>query len=111
MQSIYRWINLSDEELLFLEGAEDFDIIKEDEAIAVQIKATKKKITLRDKNVIAAINNYWVIRNKNKSYNTHYIYLTTSEIGVEKGDPFGGDRAGLYIWNNIDKYPPAYPSS
>lgn len=99
-RSVYAWLDLEDDALLFLEGAEDFDIIKHDVAIPTQVKETKGSgnITLRSSDVIDAIGHYWRLRASNPSQKLLYRYLTTSEIGTEQGAPFGPSLGGIQLW-------------
>ena len=60
--SVDAWLDLDKDEILYLEGAEDFDRISGDTATAVQVKDTKRPITLRSPEVKAAINNYWKLQ-------------------------------------------------
>ena len=52
--SVNAWLGLADNEILYLEGAEDFDIASDDAATAVQVKDTQhKKEPKTGKNPIA----------------------------------------------------------
>ena len=97
--SVNAWLELTDDEILYLEGAEDFDKISEDTATAVQIKDTRHKITLRSKAVNDAINHYWELRMSNPDMSVKFRFLTRSEIGVEQGNPFGKNQLGLNLWS------------
>lgn len=61
--SVHAWLELADEEILFLEGAEDFDIVDLGKATTVQVKRTTANITLRSSAAIDAITHYWQLRN------------------------------------------------
>jgi hypothetical protein len=97
--SLYAWLELSDDEYLVLEGAEDFDRFTNSGATAVQVKASSHNITLQSKEVIAAINNFWKLRSDNPDGHIFYRFLTQSKIGTEKGHPFGKGISGLELWN------------
>jgi hypothetical protein len=60
-QSILAWMRLKDDQILVLEGAEDFDIHELDEKTVAtgQIKNLSRNVTLRSRSVIEAISNYW----------------------------------------------------
>ena len=92
------WLDLDKDEILYLEGAEDFDRISGDTATAVQVKDTQHKITLRSPEVNDAINHYWELRTNNPNLNVKYRFLTRSQIGVEQGSPFGEGKRGLRVW-------------
>jgi len=98
--SVYAWLNLADNEVLFLEGAEDFDIIQEDKSTAVQVKDTQHNITLRSSEIIEAIQHYWELRNAHPERMVLFRLLTRSQVGVEKSNPFGKGVAGLAVWKN-----------
>ncbi|MCP4353180.1 MAG: TIR domain-containing protein [Desulfobacterales bacterium] len=97
--SLHAWLELSNEEILFLEGAEGFDMVGKESATAVQVKDTAQNITLRSPDVIKAINNYWTLRKKHAGKTIFFRFLTISNIGIEKENPFGKKVAGLVLWN------------
>jgi hypothetical protein len=45
-QSVFAWISLGSSEVLYLEGAEDFDVIGPTQATAVQVRRTATPISL-----------------------------------------------------------------
>src|SRR5260221_8208823 len=65
-RSVEAWINLADDELLYLEGAEDYDVVSDKSGTTVQIKASAGKITLRSKAVISALNSFWLVKNNHQ---------------------------------------------
>ena len=97
--SVNAWLDLADNEILYLEGAEDFDIASDDTATAVQVKDTQRNITLRSQEVNDAIKHYWELRTNNPKRRVKFRFLTRSKIGKEQGDPFGNDQPGLRLWN------------
>ena len=97
--SVNAWLDLAENEILFLEGAEDFDRISGETATAVQVKDTKHKITLRSQEVNDAINNYWELRANNPDSRVKFRLLTRSKIGTEQGNPFGTGKPGLQVWS------------
>lgn len=101
--TIFTWINLKDDELLYIEGAEDYDISSKDNIKSVQVKSSVKNITLNSKSVISAINNYWALFSKNPQKVVLYKYLTPANIGQEKSKPFGKNRNGLDLWEKSTK--------
>ncbi len=96
--SVDAWLNLADDEILYLECAEDFDIVSGGDATVTQVKHTQHNITLRSKEVIDAINNFWKLRTDNPDRRVKYRFLTCSKIGMEQGNPFGKDKPGLKLW-------------
>ena len=98
--SVNAWLELNEDEILYLEGAEDFDKVSDNDATVTQAKATQAPITLRSQDVNDAINHYWELRMNNFDRNMKFRFLTCSEIGVEQGSPFGKNQQGLDLWNN-----------
>ena len=96
--SVDAWLDLAEAEVLYLEGAEDFDRISDDTATVVQVKDTKRPITLRSPEVKAAINNYWKLQSDNPNLKVKFRFLTRSQIGAEQGAPFGNNQQGLRLW-------------
>ncbi len=101
--SILAWIKLGEDEILYLEGAEDFDQVRGDDVITVQVKDTKKSgsITLRSGTVVDALSHYWGHRLRNPNRKIAFHYLTTSDIGIEQGDPLGYGIPGIELWEKI----------
>ena len=92
------WIRLEEEQVLVVEGVEDFDIIKEAGVITTQAKALSQPITLRSGSVIEAIRNFWIAKHQNPEKNIEFRFATTAGIGTEASDPFGAGLAGLFLW-------------
>ena len=97
--SVNAWLDLTKDEILYLEGAEDFDRVSDDTATAVQVKDTKHKITLRSQEVNDAINHYWELQANHPDLTVKFRFLTRSKIGVEQGNPFEKDQPGLQVWS------------
>ena len=99
-QSILAWMRLKDEDVLFLEAAEDFDIYEVDSVIVTQVKDTagSGSITLRSKDVVEAINNYWLHKQNNPERIIRFRFLTTAMPGQEKGITFGVVGKGIDYW-------------
>lgn len=96
--SVHAWLSLADDEILYLEGAEDFDRVSDETATVVQVKDTQHKITLRSQEVNDAINHYWELQNNHRDMSVKFRFLTRSQIGVEQGSPFGKSQPGLDVW-------------
>jgi tetratricopeptide (TPR) repeat protein len=99
-QSVLRWVTLKPGEILFLEKAEDFDVINERGAETIQVKDTARSgsITLNTASVIEAISNFWNHQLKNPNYFVRFKFITTSPRGTEKLNPFNGIK-GLDYWD------------
>ena len=46
LHSVHAWLSLADDEILYLEGAEDFDIVSPETTTVVQVKDAQRNITL-----------------------------------------------------------------
>lgn len=100
-QSVLAWMRLGREEILVLEGAEDFDLHEPDKKAVTtgQIKDLSSNITLRSKSVKEALNNYWAHRRRNNNnYQITFRFMTTANAGQEKDNPFGKGVKGIELW-------------
>jgi hypothetical protein len=97
-RSVLVWLDLDDDERLFLEGAEDFDRVGPKGAETVQVKDTKGNFTLRSHDVLEAIGHAWEHRQHNSDIAVRFRFLSTGGFGVEQGSPFGEGIGGLQLW-------------
>lgn len=97
-ESLHAWISLKDDEILYLEGAEDADLLSPTASTTTQVKHLSKNVTLRSPEIIEAITNYWTLKKKE---NRHVVFrfFTTAARGQEQGNPFNGQK-GLDYWEN-----------
>ena len=96
--SLDAWMNLSENELLILEGAEDLEVYNVDRVETIQVKHVKSKVTLNSKDIRDAISNYWKYRTENPDKKILFRFISTSQPTQEKGSPFGKDVKGLDLW-------------
>lgn len=101
----HAWLELKDDERLFLECAEDFDIVGINQATAVQVKASRRAITLNSTEVIKAINDFWKLLQDNPNRSIYFRFLTQATPGVEKDSPFGRGVKGLDLWRRCAREP------
>lgn len=97
--SIDAWLRLGENELIFLEGAEDFDRVGGDGPdTATQVRHTSASISLGNAKALKALEDFWgvVARNADRVVHTHY--LTTSGVAEERDGSFGG-LAGIHAWS------------
>ena len=99
LHSVNAWLDLADNDILYLEVAEDFDIESEGTFTATQVKHTQDNITLRSQQVIDGINNYWELRTNNPDRCVKFRLLTKSKIVKEQGNPLEMDKPGLEVWS------------
>lgn len=98
--SVEAWVQLKDSEYLFLEGAEDFDVVSGDTALTTQAKSVAANLTLRSDSIVEAITSFWQIQASNPQ-RVHFRFLTTSSIGEEQNCPFA--VAGLKFWQQSSR--------
>jgi hypothetical protein len=99
-QSLVAWMHLKESEVLFLEGAEDFDIHEGDTVKATQVKDTARSgsITLRTPDVLKTINNLCKHQQLNPDKKISVRFLTTAAVGQEKGIVFPITGKGIEYW-------------
>src|SRR5262245_28917792 len=102
--SVLRWVELGDDEILYLEGAEDIDLIARGEAETIQVKETANSgaVTLRSPDVVDALIHFWEHCQKNSHLRIRFRFLTTAERGQERPNPFDGER-GLDYWDRCKR--------
>ena len=98
-QTVGAWLDLRGEDMLFIEGAEDFDIVGADEGRATQVKASADPISLGQKSTQQALNNFWRLKQASPTISISYRFLARAPFTVERGEPFGLGIAGLELWS------------
>ncbi len=103
-QSALAWIELEQEEFLFLEVAEDYAVVANDALNAVQVKETGHNVTINSDDIIASIDSFVDLRKKNPELKVRLRHLTTSKIGKEKSAEHRiGDIPTLKAWRKLAK--------
>jgi hypothetical protein len=99
-QTLSVWLTLKEDETLLLEVAEDFAVIRKDALRATQVKDTagSGSVTLKTESVSKTIKSLWEFQEANPDKHVTIAYLTTSEIGAEKGLVFPDGHTGLTYW-------------
>lgn len=98
--SLRTWVTLPSDHLLYLEGAEDFDVVAPDDTTTTQVKHSSRmtRVTLRSPGIRQALDNFWSHCQRNPGRQVHFHYLTTSTPSVEQGAPFGPEVSGIKLW-------------
>ena len=96
-RSIESWVMLAENEVLFLEGAEDIDRVNSTETTTVQVKRTEDGVSLNSQNAREAIRNFWATAQRSPTRQVKFVYLTTSRIVTERDARFGG-LSGIEAW-------------
>ena len=96
--SIDAWLRLNSvDQVIYLEGAEDFDVVNAEGAIAVQVKHNEAPISLGTKKAKEALENFWELTSKEQGRQVDFHFLTTSPVAKERDGTFG-DICGLDAW-------------
>ena len=84
--------------MLFLEGAEDFDVHRTDGVTATQVKDTvgSGTVTLRSGDAVDAINHLWLHKKNNPDTEVRLRFLTTASPG-----PGARRHIWWYPWDRI----------
>ena len=103
-QSALAWTELEHDEFLFLEVAEDFAKVAKDALEAVQVKKTTGRVTINSASIVATIDSFVELKEKNPSVEVTLRHLTTSTIGKErKLEHRVGEAPSLVAWRNLAK--------
>ena len=103
-QSALAWTDLEDDELLYLEVAEDYAIVASNDLQAVQVKKTDRKVTINSKEIVASIDRFVELQETNPTVTVYLRHLTTSMVGKEKrSDHRIGETPTLDSWRNLAK--------
>ena len=102
-QSLLTWIDLKEDQILYLEGAEDFDVTEERQSTATQVRDKAGELSLGRAEAHKALEDFLDIQEKNSDRKVLYRYLTAAQAGAERGSPFGKDRKGLEVWSRCQR--------
>ena len=99
-QSLAAWLDLKENEILFLEVAEDYAVLADNALTAVQVKdtAVSRSVTLNSPSIRLAIQSFWNFQIDNPNKTVQFRYLTTSPIGRERSLRFPDNLPGLLYW-------------
>lgn len=96
--SIDAWLRLTDDEtVIYLEGAEDFDVVAEESAITVQVRNTNQPLSLGVQKSLRMLEAFWLTTSNEPHRRVDLHYVTTSPIATEQDAQFGG-LSGIAAW-------------
>lgn len=96
--SIDAWLRLTNaDEVVYLEGSEDFDVVNKDTATTVQVKRNTGTISLGTAKAHKALENFWFLSCQDFNRHIEFHYLTTCSIAMEQDGSFGGIK-GIEAW-------------
>lgn len=97
-QSIDAWLRLADDNTaIYLEGAEDFDVIREGGAVTVQVRNTTQSLSLNTQKALKTLEAFWKVCSSEPHRRVELHYLTTSSIAREVDADFDG-LSGIEAW-------------
>ena len=98
--TLEHWLKLGPEDVLYLEGAEDFDVCGPGQAQANQVKYSAEDISLASQDVQAAIHHCWkLVQDNPDTPGVKLRFLTRGDARRERAAHFGG-RKGLDVWRS-----------
>lgn len=101
-QSALAWTELKGDEFLFLEVAEDYAVAAKDALQAVQVKETVGRVTINSDDIVASIDSFVELQERNPGLTVTLRHLTTSTIGKEKKvKDRVGDIPTLDAWRKL----------
>ena len=104
-QSALAWMELTDDEFLFLEVAEDYIVVARDALRGTQIKRTSGAVTINSADIIASIDSFVELQTRNPQLEVHLRHITTSSIGRERSARARlGDTPTLDSWRNVARF-------
>lgn len=98
LQTVSAWLDLREDKVIDVEGAEDFDTLGLENSETTQVKTSPQPISLAQKGVQDALNNFWKLREAASGRKIRYRYLTIAPFTTELGSPFGPNVAGMALW-------------
>ncbi|MBN8748745.1 MAG: tetratricopeptide repeat protein [Variovorax sp.] len=97
LRTVEAWLQLRSDEKIYIECAEDYDVIRPDGAVATQLKNSPGNITLNSEDVRDAVQNFWDLLERNAGRERIAMrFLTRGSIGREQKSALG--EPGILVW-------------
>lgn len=97
LRTVEAWLQLGVDEKIYIECAEDYDVIRPKEAVATQVKNSPVNITLNSEDVRDAVRNFWDLAERNAGRERIGMrFLTRGSIGKEQKSALG--EPGILVW-------------
>jgi len=98
VRTVEAWLQLRPDEKIYIECAEDYDVVGPAGAVATQIKNSPSTITLNSEDVRDAVRNFWSHRERNaKREQVSMRFLTRGGVGKEQRSKLGAEK-GIELW-------------
>jgi len=100
-QSVLAWLELRDDETLYIESSEDFEKVTSEQGPTFQVKASNRApLTLRSVEVIDALNHFWSV-SQHDSRKIRFVLLTQATAGTEQRPGVGEAISGVELWMSV----------
>ncbi len=97
LRTVEAWLQLGVDGKIYIECAEDYDVMSPGGAVANQVKNSPANITLNSEDVREAIRNFWGLVERNTGRERIGMrFLTRGAIGREKKSALG--EPGILVW-------------
>ena len=97
LRTVEAWLQLGVDEKIYIECAEDYDVIRPAGAVATQVKNSPANITLNSEDVRDTVRNFWDLSERNAGRERIGMrFLTRGAIGREQKSALG--ETGILVW-------------
>ncbi len=97
LRTVEAWLQLDVDGKIYIECAEDYDVMSPEGASATQVKNSPANITLNSEDVREAVRNFWDLAERNTGRERIGMrFLTRGAIGREKKSALG--EPGILVW-------------
>ena len=97
-QTLLAWSRLKETEVLYVEGAKDYDVVQGESAYATQIKASLSPLSMTSADIAKAINDYWGLVEANQEREVNYVFISQAGIACERDRIKDNLEPLLKIW-------------
>ena len=105
--TIYRWVELSGNDVLELERGEDIDIVRKDinnkevSRELEQLKYRDSKISLNQDQTLEILLNFFIHKSNNTSQNLRFRFVTNAPYTTERPAIFPDGKKGINVWMDL----------
>lgn len=97
LRTVEAWLHLGGDAKIYIECAEDYDVMRPDVAVTTQVKNSPANITLNSADVREAIRNFWELTERNAGRERIDMrFLTRGAVGKEQMSALG--ESGIFVW-------------
>lgn len=97
LRTVEAWLQLGVDGKIYIECAEDYDVMRPEGAVATQVKNSPANITLNSEDVREAVRNFWDLAERNVGRERISMrFLTRGAIGREQKSAL--EEPGILVW-------------